>query len=263
MENDIPHIEIVDADDVKEKSDQKAMPFKKYFDVVERIGLAKWIKENIEHRADRTIIAKVSDIAKEMGPEFENYGYSTIYHALRYVLFQYGIMTSLKLHSDGSNVLVMKEKRPRDKLPQSYKHLEERVVKKEDNEEGDVRLPKPKLQQVISNDIYAEEKRSMRQEIEELKNELKEARERLDRKEKKTYMVEVFRINWKTLEWKMIKGKVVKTENGLFNTIKEYASTPEVRYRIEITPVESIVANNNEVKVSDNEAGDEKNGEHV
>jgi len=256
---------LVSADEMKGKKDPKIMPFRKYFEAVERAGMIKWIKENIEIRSDRTVVAKVSDVAKEMGPTFEMSHFTTIYTGLKYVLFQDDIMLGLGFHRDGDRVFIMKEKKPGDKLPSSYKRIEERAIRKAKRDEKYSEEIKAKYEQILKekdevkkekleirrerDSIYEEflrEKNSMEDEFRKERKSMQETIKRLRdelgrRREKGNYVIEAFKINWKTLEWKLVRQKMVKTEDTLLNTIKEFASTsPEERFRIEVTKINDI-----------------------
>lgn len=76
-----------------------------------------FLKESIEKKG--TIRVKSDDIKKEMGGEFVTRHSTSIYWALKYSLFQEGIWITTGKHVDGSEVLVMREATPEDKLPES------------------------------------------------------------------------------------------------------------------------------------------------
>jgi len=248
---------IVSPDEMKTKKDAKVMPFQKYFDAVERIGMIKWIKETMQKRPDKMIIVKVSDVSKEMGPSFEASHFTTLYTGLKYVLFQNGITLALALHKDGERVFIMKEKKPGDELPLSYRRIEERAARKEKREkyfeELRVKYEKEKMEKMEikkeKDSIYEEfirEKDRMedefRRERKAMQETIRKLREEIGkRKEKRNYIVEVFKMNWKTLEWKLIRQKMIKTEDTLLDTIREFSSkSPDERFRIEVTEVIDI-----------------------
>lgn len=278
---------LVSADEMKGKKDPKIMPFRKYFEVVERAGMIKWIKESIESRPDRTVVAKVSDVAKEMGPTFEMSHFTTVYTGLKYVLFQDDVILGLGFHRDGDRVFIMKEKKPGDKLPSSYKRIEERAIRKAKRDEKYSEELKDKYEQIIKekdevkkekmeirrerDSIYEEflrEKNSMEDEFRKERKSMQETIKRLrdelgKRREKGNYIVEVYKIDWKNLEWKKIRQKMVKTEDTLLNTIKEFASTsPEERFRIEVTKI-SDIPDTGEGEISGEENKIEKNGDQT
>jgi len=256
---------LVSAEEMKGKKDPKIMPFRKYFDAVERTGMMKWIKESIEKRPDRTVVAKISDVAKEMGPAFEISHFTTIYTGLKYVLFQDDIMLGLGFHRDGDRVFIMKEKKQGDKLPSSYKRIEERAIRKAKRDEKYSEEIKVKYAQILKekdevkkekmeirkerDSIYEEflrEKNSMEDEFRKERKVMQETIKRLRdelgrRREKGNYIVEIFKIDWKNLEWKKVRQKMVKTDDTLFSTIKEFSSkSPEERFRIEVTEIDEI-----------------------
>ena len=253
---------LVSTEDMKDKKDPKIVPFKKYFEAVERTGMIKWIKENIEKRSDKTIVVKVYDIAKEMGHDFELSNPMTIYGGLKYVLFQSDIVLGLGFHKEGDRVLIMKEKKPGDKLPLSYKRIEYReerkvkrnekyseelnakyelVLKEKDEvkkERAEIRKEKDSIyeeflrEKNVLEDEFRKERKSLQETIKRLRDELGRKRE------KRNCIVEIFKINWKTLEWKLIRQKMAKTEDTLLSVVREFTSkSPEERFRIEVTEI--------------------------
>lgn len=272
---------LVSVDDMRDKKDPKIVPFKKYFEAVDKIGMIKWIKENIEKRYDRIVVAKISDVAKEMGPTFEISHFTTLYSGLKYVLFQNGIVLGLGVHKDGDRVFIMREKTLEDKLPSSYRHIEDRAIRKAKRDEKCSEDIRAKYDQILKekddikkermeirkerDSIYEEilrEKNSMEDGFRKERKSLQETIKRLRdesgrRKEKRNYIIEVFKINWKTLEWKLIRQKMAKTEDTLLNAIREFVSTsPEQRFRIEVTDVTGTT----EIGVEEGE-GEENNTE--
>lgn len=262
---------LVSTEDMKGEKDSKIIPFRKYFEAVERAGMIKWLKDNIEKRPDKTIIAKVSDVAKDMGHDFEMSNPVTIYNGLKYVLFQNDIVVSLGFHKDGDRVFIMKEKKPGDKLPLSYKRVEDRVVRKAKRDEKYSVELNAKYEQILKEkdevkkerleirkekdsiyeeflrernnleDEFRKERKSLQETIKKLKEELGKKRE------KRNCIVEVFKINWKTLEWKLIRQKMAKTEDTLLSMVREFTSkSPEERFRIEVTEINGIVTGEGE-----------------
>lgn len=231
---------LVGADQIKDKNGQKKIKsYVRFEEAIERIKMVEWVKENIDKKNGGIIVVKISDVLNEMGPEFTKYHYATVYQALKCILFDNGILMKVGTHKDGGKVFILREKKPEDKLAPSYyvrakkecniidKLREKKLEIIRDRTTLDIDIKKER-------DNFYEEKRVMYEEIEKLKQELKNI------SENGTYMVEVFKINWKTLEWKMIKGKIVRTDVTLLGMIRQYSSTPNERYRIEVTQVDNI-----------------------
>ena len=79
--------------------------------------IVPFLKENIEKK--ETIRLKSEDIKKEMGGEFAKRHATSIYWGLKYALFQEGIWVTTGKHTDGSDVLVLRDATSEDKLPDS------------------------------------------------------------------------------------------------------------------------------------------------
>ncbi len=114
------------AEEIKEGKVRNKIgkPFMNYQKAVKKINLLGWIKEEIDKRPERTIVVKISDVAKELGPSFEKYKYGSLYQGLRYVLFYNGFTISTGTHKDGDKVFIIKEKKEGDRLAPSYRELE-------------------------------------------------------------------------------------------------------------------------------------------
>lgn len=79
----------------------------------------QWFKDEIATSADGKIRAKIKDIAKVMGPDFEKKSDKAIYWGLKFVLFHEGIVVTTGKAKDGSTLLVLRLATPEDKLPPS------------------------------------------------------------------------------------------------------------------------------------------------
>lgn len=93
----------------------KGEKYAKYRLTIKKI--VPFLKENIEKT--ETIRVKTDDIKKEMGGEFAKRHATSIYWGLKYALFHEGIWVTTGKHTDGSDVLVMRDATPEDKLPES------------------------------------------------------------------------------------------------------------------------------------------------
>lgn len=104
-----------------------------------RAAIAKtlpWLKEQVEERG--TIRVKLTDVAREMGKEFETKHPTSIAWALKYTLFNEGIWVSPGKTTEDEHVLVMRAATPEDKLPSSldkFNKPKEGLGKEEPGEE--------------------------------------------------------------------------------------------------------------------------------
>lgn len=81
-----------------------------------------FLKENILSSKDGSIRVKVEDLAKTMGMAGKHE--TSIYWGLKYVLFGEGIVVTTGQTKDNEPVLIMREKKEGDQLPESLtKHL--------------------------------------------------------------------------------------------------------------------------------------------
>jgi len=113
-------IELIEVDEMRTgrgggKGKVKGQKYAKYRLAVQKI--VPFLKENIEKK--ETIRVKVDDLKKEMGKDFTSKHATSIYWGLKYSLFQEGIWVTTGKHTDGSDVLVMRDALPEDKLPDS------------------------------------------------------------------------------------------------------------------------------------------------
>ena len=269
-------VELIGAEEVRVKGriEKKRKGYKKYNDAVNRINLVGWIKEEIARRPDRIIVVKIDDVAKEMGPEFENAGYPVMYQALKVILFQNGIFLSMATHKDGDKTFVLREVREGDELAPSYSLIKNRIKQEEilDKEEkkrrkkkdfsievgvessrGRIRKEKLILQEK-ERERERQEKIAMREEIKKLKEIL---RGRLGRK---SCMIEIFQFNWNTLTWRMVKRSSVRTYLRLLDVVMDNTSNTENRYRIEFTPLYNL--ENTEKEFQEDENKDNMENEH-
>lgn len=93
-----------------------------------RVAVAKilpWIQEQIAEK--ETIRVKNSDIAREMGKEFEGKHTTSFTWAMKYVLFNEGIWTTTGKMKDDQPVLIMRAATENDVLPDSLAKLEKEI----------------------------------------------------------------------------------------------------------------------------------------
>lgn len=76
-----------------------------------------WFKEQIDKHG--TIRVKTSDVAREMGREFESKHPTSITWALKFVLFNEGLFVTTGKTNDDKPILVIRAATPEDKLPDS------------------------------------------------------------------------------------------------------------------------------------------------
>ena len=280
-------VELIDAKEVRVKGGigKKRKGYKKYNDAINRINLVGWIKEEIIKKSDRTIIVKIDDVAKEMGPEFEEAGYAVMYQALKAILFQNGIFLSMATHKDGDKTFVLRDIREGDRLAPSYlfvKHRikQEEMLEKEEKEkqkrkeEQNRKYRKEKEEKGIKEGEVAEievdnkyshvriRKEKERQEKIAMREEIKKLREILHgRLGKKSCMVEIFLFNWNTLTWRMIKRSSARTYLKLLEIVMGNTSNKENRYRIELTPLYEIEDMEGEQGKKGEQEGEQQEGE--
>lgn len=94
-------------------------------------------------KTKQLIRVKNKDIAEELGSEFSNKSPTSIYWALKYVLYYEGIWVGTATHEDGSEILTFRKVGKGEKLPSSlakkeYKLEEELEKPGNDNEDEKV-----------------------------------------------------------------------------------------------------------------------------
>jgi hypothetical protein len=94
---------------------KKNKTYCKYADAIQKH--VPWIKEQITNNG--IIRVKAVDIAKEMGREFEKKDPTSIYWALKFSLFQVGIVVDTATHKSGDKLLIMRMTNDKDCLPAS------------------------------------------------------------------------------------------------------------------------------------------------
>jgi hypothetical protein len=258
--NMVLDVELIGEEDIKVKGgiEKKRKGYKKYSDAVDRIHLVSWIKEEIEKKSEKTIVVKVDDVAKEMGPEFVNAGYQIMYQALKAILFQKGIFLSMATHKDGDKTFLLRYIKEGDKLAPSYLFVKHRIKQEEMleiEEQGQKEKEKKERRDIKTTDIgigvesrreriikeklaIQEEKEKERQERIAMHEEIRKLKEILHgRLGKKSCMIEIYQFNWNTLTWRMIKRSSVRTYLKLLEVVTDNTSTTENRYRIEFTPL--------------------------
>lgn len=115
------NIELVDIEDVspgrgKGRKGSRTGKYSKY-----RIGLEshiQWFKDEIGKSKDGSIRVKNADILKNIGSGVGR-NPTSIYWAVKYVLFQEGMWVSQGKHKSGDDLLVVRMATKDDKLPPS------------------------------------------------------------------------------------------------------------------------------------------------
>ncbi len=105
-------IPLVKAEDVTTRRGRGGI--EKYEIAVEKH--LEWIKKSIESSKDGTIRMKITDFAKELGPDFVKKSPVVIQRNLKSVLFNNGIIIESGLHRDGEKLLIMRFATKADKL---------------------------------------------------------------------------------------------------------------------------------------------------
>lgn len=184
------------AEEIKEGKVRNKIgkPFMNYQKAVKKINLLGWIKEEIDKRPERTIVVKISDVAKELGPSFEKYKYGSLYQGLRYVLFYNGFTISTGTHKDGDKVFIIKEKKEGDKLAPSYRELEKKAdtveekknERKKEIEDRKKEIEKEKLAEIIEKRLkIVKEKEETALEIQKKRDDLHNEKFALEKEHQK------------------------------------------------------------------------------
>ncbi len=93
-----------------------------------------WIREEIEKSKDGIIRMKTNDLATEMGPIFVKKNPTSIYWALKYIMFHEGIVVDTGTSKLGDKLLLMRKATDEDTLPPSLnKYLESGEDEEEDS----------------------------------------------------------------------------------------------------------------------------------
>lgn len=133
------NIELVDIEDVstgrgRGRKGSGTGKYSKY-----RVGLEshiQWFKDEIEKSKDGSIRIKNADIIKNIGSVVGR-NPTSIYWAVKYVLFQEGMWVSQGKHKGGDDILVIRMTTKDDKLPPSLAKKAEGVEVKSDEEKED------------------------------------------------------------------------------------------------------------------------------
>lgn len=97
--------------------------FERYRKAIIDNRILPFINDAISSSKSGTVIIKVDDLKKEMGPYFENLSNTSIHWGLRFVLFYEDIIIRKARIDDGSKVFIMRRKMDTDELPDSLKTL--------------------------------------------------------------------------------------------------------------------------------------------
>jgi hypothetical protein len=112
---DIEKISVEDVRPGRSGRSGKGKKYCKYADAIEKH--IPWIKEQIIN--NDVVRIRTADLAKEMGFEFEKRHPTSIYWALKFVLFQDGIVVDTGTHKSGDKLLIMRMANDKDCLPPS------------------------------------------------------------------------------------------------------------------------------------------------
>jgi len=115
---DVPKVNTIDIKE--DKGTDKGPKKERYGKYAQAIsGHITWIKERIANSQDGIVTIKVKELARKMGSDFEKKSDTSIYWALKYVLFYEGIIVDMGTHDDGEKILKMRTKVAGDELPPS------------------------------------------------------------------------------------------------------------------------------------------------
>lgn len=267
-------VELIREEDIKVKGgiEKKRKGYKKYSDAVNRIGLIGWIKEEIAKKPERAIVVKIDDVAKQMGPEFQNAGYQIMYQALKAILFQNGIFLNMATHKDGDKTFLLREVKKGDQLAPSYLFIKQRIKQEEmpeieeqtidDMKEKEEDKGVKEIKRIIKEKLAKQEEEKKEKERQEgitMREEMRKLKEILHgRLGRKSCMVEIFQFNWNTLTWRMVKMSSVRTYLKLLEVVMDNTSTTENRYRIEFTPLHQL-ENMEKEMLEDEDSGEQEN----
>lgn len=119
----IPLVEVEEVKTGRGGGKTKGEKYGKYAVAIQKH--VSWIKEEIANSKDGIIRVRTSDLAKEMGADFAKRTNTSIYWALKYVLFNEGVVVDTGTHKSGEKLLVMRMGTEDDKLPPSLsKYIE-------------------------------------------------------------------------------------------------------------------------------------------
>lgn len=123
---DVPNVSIANIKENKEVSPEKGGVKKKRYGkyaqaISDHIG---WIKERITNSQDGIVTIKIRELAKKMGPEFEKKDVTSVYWALKYILFYEGFVVDMGTQEEGEKVLKIRIRKSEDKLPPSLEKLD-------------------------------------------------------------------------------------------------------------------------------------------
>lgn len=121
-------IPILEMSDVKTRSrcgKTKSEKYGAYLRAVDE-SLITWIFENIDASPTGKLLIKVVDMAKQLGPEFEQLKETSIFWGLKFALWHHGISCSTTTHKEINPVtrkhymiIIMRRSKAGDKLPDS------------------------------------------------------------------------------------------------------------------------------------------------
>lgn len=117
---DLVDVELVPDDQVKGRTGHagKGDFYGKYKRAVE--DKVPWILEQLT-KSKNGIRVKAADFAKALGGEFVNKSPTSVQWALKFVLFEKGIIVGTGTHVDGSELLTFRLKSEKEQLPDSLK----------------------------------------------------------------------------------------------------------------------------------------------
>lgn len=115
-----------------------------------------WFKEQIDKHG--TIRVKVSDVAREMGREFEAKHPTSITWALKFVMFNEGMIVTTGKTNDDKPILVIRAATPEDKLPDSLEKFNKpKEELGEPGELGDSESEDSRIEKELSEDEKEED----------------------------------------------------------------------------------------------------------
>jgi len=120
------HGDLLTTSVTEKQTDQQK--YNKYINaLIERPDIVAYLKQKIEESPNKEIIVKAIDVARELGPYFENLRETDLFLGLTYSLFTHGIVVSTTTGKDinpktgrGCYLLRMRIAKPGDKLSTKY-----------------------------------------------------------------------------------------------------------------------------------------------
>ncbi len=98
---------------------------KKYSETIAPIIV--FIQENLNKSLEKKILIRINDIKREMGLPFEDMPDMGIYWALKYTIFNQGIIVEFGRNIEYRPLLIFRPKSEFDKLPPKISEIQEEI----------------------------------------------------------------------------------------------------------------------------------------